>query len=344
MFNKKMTIALPSKGALEKSTNELLAACGLRVRRPNERQYVGSISMPEYMPELTVLFQRAPDIFTKVEEGIAELGITGYDVVCEHREEHDDVIVICDKLGYGKCSLVLAVPESWIDVATIEDLADLALLFKEKGKTLRIATKYANLTKNWLYEKRIVNFSLVGVQGAIEAAPNMGYADMIADLTSTGTTLKENRLKQIEGGTILESEACLIGNKIRLREDESKLEVTKYILELLEAHQKAKKFISITANVHGKSEQEICDRLIKEHKIKGLAGRQGPTISKVYSNTENDWFAVTIVVEQNMLMPAINHLRQVGGTDITVFSPNYVFDEKSRLYQSFLDELYQEHS
>ncbi len=339
--NSTMTIALPSKGALEKSTNELLAACGLRVSRPNDRQYVGSIPS---VPNLTVLFQRAPDIFTKVEEGIVDLGITGYDVVCEHREEYDDVVVVYDKLGYGKCSLVLAVPESWVDVATIEDLADLALLFKEKGRTLRIATKYANLTKNWLYEKRVVNFSLVEVQGAMEAAPNMGYADMIADITSTGTTLRENRLKQIAGGTILESQACLIGNRRRLLEDESKLEVTKLILELLEAHQEAKKFISITANVRGKSQQEICDRLTSESELSGIAGRRGPTIAKVYSSEADDWYAATIVVRQGMLMPAINHLRKVGGTDITVFSPHYVFDEKSRLYQAFLDELNRERS
>ncbi|HBL13124.1 MAG TPA: ATP phosphoribosyltransferase [Cyanobacteria bacterium UBA11162] len=329
-------LALPSKGALEKSTLNLLSACGLSVFRPNDRQYVGSIPS---LPQLTVLFQRAADIFTKVEEGSADLGITGYDVVCEEGAGHDNVVVICDRLGYGKCELVLAVPESWVDVSSIEDLAELTLLFKEKGRTLRIATKYPNMTRNWLYEKLIVHFSLVEVQGAMEAAPSMGYADMIADVTSTGTTLRENRLKQITGGTLLKSQACLIGNKRLLQADESKLETTKIILELIEAHLKAKTYISITANVQGQSADEIGNYLMNNSELRGLTGLRGPTIARVYSNNGDDWYAVTIVVEQKMLLPAINHLRNAGGTDMTVLSPDYVFGSESWNYQQFFDKL-----
>ena len=106
-----LRIALPSKGALSKGTMDLLSACGLAVSRPNDRQYFGFIPA---LPQVKVLFQRAGDIFTKVEEGSVDLGITGYDVVCEEGQSHDDVIVIWDKLGYGKCKLVLAVPESWV--------------------------------------------------------------------------------------------------------------------------------------------------------------------------------------------------------------------------------------
>lgn len=334
--DKFIRLALPSKGALERSTLNLLSACGLGVFRPNERQYVGSIPS---LPQLTVLFQRAADIFTKVEEGSADLGITGYDVVCEEGAGHDNVVVICDRLGYGKCSLVLAVPESWVDVSSIEDLAELTLLFKEKGRTLRIATKYPNMTRDWLYEKMIVHFSLVEVQGAMEAAPSMGYADMIADVTSTGTTLRENRLKQITGGTLLKSQACLIGNKKLLQEDENKLETTKIILELIEAHLKAKKYISITANVQGKSADDIGNYLMSNSELRGLTGLRGPTIAKVYSDNGVDWYAVTIVVEQKMLLPAINHLRKAGGTDMTVLSPDYVFGSESGNYQQFLEKL-----
>lgn len=331
-----LRIALPSKGALAKETMNLLSACGLSVSRPNERQYFGSIPS---LPQVKVLFQRAADIFTKVEEGSVDLGITGYDVVCEECQSHDDVIVIWDKLGYGKCKLVLAVPESWVDVSSIEDLAELTLLFRDKGKNLRIATKYHHLTQKWLYEKLIVHFSLVAVQGAMEAAPSMGYADMIADITSTGTTLRENRLKQIEGGTLLESQACLIGNKRLLQEREIKLETTKVFLEFIEAQMESKKYVSITANVDGTSADEIGDRLMYKSELTGIAGLQGPTISKVYSPEKNDWYAVTIVVKQSMLLPAIKHLRNVGGTDMTVSSPSYVFSSKSLIYESFFEKL-----
>ncbi|HBL62233.1 MAG TPA: ATP phosphoribosyltransferase [Cyanobacteria bacterium UBA8803] len=334
--DKCVRLALPSKGALEKSTLSLLSACGLGVFRPNERQYVGTIPA---LPQLTVLFQRAADIFTKVEEGSADLGITGYDVVCEQGAGHDDVVVICDRLGYGKCELVLAVPESWVDVSSIEDLAELTLLFKEKGRTLRIATKYPNMTRNWLYEKLIVHFSLVEVQGAMEAAPSMGYADMIADVTSTGTTLRENRLKRIAGGSLLESQACLIGNKRLLQEDQTKLDTTKIILELIEAHLKAKKYVSITANVRGKSADEIGVYLMEKSELSGLTGLRGPTIAKVYSSKDDDWYAVTVVVDQKMLLPAVNLLRNAGGRDMTVLSPDYVFGAESQTYQVFLEKL-----
>ena len=337
-----LRLALPSKGALEKPTLNLLSACGLSVFRPNDRQYVASIPA---LPDLTVLFQRAADIFTKVEEGSADLGITGYDVVCEKIAGHDNVVVIWERLGYGGCRLVLAVPENWVDVSSVEDLAELTLLFREKGRTLRIATKYPNLTKNWLYAKRVVHFSLVEVQGAMEAAPSMGYADMIADVTSTGTTLRENRLKQLSGGTLLSSEACLIGHKRLLQEDETKLRTTQTILELFEAHLEAKKYLSVTANVWGQSADEVGTRLMLNTDLHGLAGRRGPTVARVYSGErEEEWYAVTIVVAKKMLLPAVNHLRNAGGTDITVLSPDYVFDSQSRNYQVFLDRLQQEFS
>lgn len=335
-MNQPLRIALPSKGALEIGTRNLLSACGLKVSRPNDRQYFGTIPS---LPKTKVLFQRAADIFTKVEEGSADLGVTGYDVVAEKGEGHDDVVVIWDRLGYGKCELVLAVPENWIDVSSIEDLADLSLTFREKGKNLRIATKYQNMTRNWLYEQAIVNFSLVEVQGAMEAAPSMGYADMIADVTSTGTTLRENRLKRLNGGTLLQSQACFIANKRLLLENETKLETTKVMLELMEAHFESKRYVSITANVRGKSELGIGDRLMEEGGFHGIAGLQGPTIAKVYAGGESDWFAVTVVVRQDMLLSAINHLRNVGGRDMTVFSPQYVFSSKSSIYETFLDKI-----
>lgn len=329
-------LALPSKGALSKSTLSLLKACGIGVSRPNDRQYVGSVPA---LPQMIVLFQRAADIFTKVEEGSADLGITGYDIVREEIQGHDNVVVIWERLGYGGCKLVLAVPESWVDIASIEDLADLALLFREKGRTLRIATKYPNLTRNWLYERRVVHFSLVSVQGAMEAAPSMGYADMIADLTSTGTTLRENRLKQLNGGTILDSQACLIGNKRMLQEYDIKLQTTQTILELLEAQLESKKYVSITANIHGRSPEEIGQRLMDSAALNGLAGLRGPTISKVYSGRSDDWYAATIVVSRDKLLSAVKHLRSAGGTDITVLSPDYVFAAQSQQYNLFLETL-----
>lgn len=333
--NLPVRLALPSKGELAKPTLEFLAASGLEVLRPNERQYIASVPA---VPEMEVLFQRTADILSKVDEGSADLGITGYDIVREQGEGHGNVVVLYGGLGYGKCELVLAVPESWIDVSSIEDLADLTMSFNEKGKELRIATKYPNLTRTWLYEKGIIHFSLVEAQGALEAAPSMGYADMVSDLTTTGTTLRENRLKRISGGAILRSQACMIGNKKLLTNGQDRLQIVRMILELVEARLRAKEYISITANIRGETPEAIARELMKD---RDLAGLRGPSIAKVHSKVwgEDDWYGVTIVIERHKLLQAIDHLRKAGGTDITVLSPDYLFASKSWKYQGLMEKL-----
>jgi ATP phosphoribosyltransferase len=294
-----------------------------------------------------VLFQRAADIIGKVEEGGVDFGITGYDIVCEHASGSDDVIVMYKDLRYGRCDLVVAVPERWLDVSSVGDLAEVAVFMKEnRGRSLRIATKYTNLTRQWLYEREIIHFNLVGAQGAIEAAPNMGDADMIVDVTSSGTTLRENRLKMIEGGTILNSQACLIGNRRLLRADPARLNVARMIIELIEANLKAKKFLTVTANISGQSPDAVAASLSGKGDLTGL---HGPTISKVYSTRapgspadDYGWYAVTIVIEERMLMQAIDHLREFGGKDITVSPPKYVFDSHASNYESLVRALHAE--
>jgi len=123
------------------------------------------------------LFQRSADVTTKVEEGSAELGITGLDRYLEYRGDERKVISLVDDLGYGRCDFVLAVPDAWLDVSSIDDLADLALEFRQEGKQLRIATKYPRLLRQYLFQRGINYFTLVAVSGALEAAPVAGYAD-----------------------------------------------------------------------------------------------------------------------------------------------------------------------
>lgn len=337
MSDRKVRLALPSKGALGKLTMDLLANIGLKVNRPNDRQYVATIPA---VPEIEVLFQRAADIFVKVHEGSADLGVTGYDVVSEEDPGDGTVITAYETLGYGKCEVVLAVPNSWIDVTSVEDLAELTLLWKAQGKPLRIVTKYKNLTKKLLFDRNITNFVLVDANGALEAAPNMGYADMISDVTSTGTTLRENNLKQVTGGNILKSQACLIANRKALQSDTA-LAITQQILERIEANQEAKKYTSITANVRAGSMDEVGALLTSREQLDQLTGQRGPTISKVYTNGEgnNDWYAVTVVVQQEHLFQAVQHLRQVEGQDITVSPPRYIFGPSSKSGEALLQRL-----
>ena len=187
-----LRLLLPSDGDLHQPTLDFMRDCGLPVRRPNARRYTATVPA---LPGVEVLFQRTADITSKVEEGSADLGVTGMDRLLEYREDDRRAAVLVDNLGYGRCDLVLAVPDVWLDVTSLADLADLALEFRQEGKQLRIATKYPRLLSEFLHDRGINYFTLAPASGTLEAAPLAGYADLIADLTATGTTLRENRLK-----------------------------------------------------------------------------------------------------------------------------------------------------
>ncbi len=327
-----LTLGLPSKGQLETPTLAFLEGCGLRVSRPNLRQYVASIPA---LPGIRVLFQRTADIFRKIDEGAIDVGITGFDMYCEKHEPHDDSRVLVKGLGYGGCELVLAVPESWIDVASVADVADLATLYKDKRRDLRISTKYPQLTRKWLHEKGIFHFTIVDSEGAHEAAPAMGYAEMIVDVVSSGTTLKENRLKRIRGDTLLHSEACLLGNKSTLGSDSGKLATLRLFLERLEAHLRARNYFSLSANISAESPEALGAEFQRKLHFTSL---RGPTISKVFSKHPGDanWLSLSVVVREQDLMRAVDNLRKVGAKEITVSNPIYIFDSESSYFEGFL--------
>jgi len=330
-----LRLALPSKGQLEQPTLDFMEACGLAIARYSTRSYTGSVAT---LPEISVLFQRAADIPAKVEEGSANLGITGSDIVNEFRSEDSNLVMVIEDLGYSRCDLVLAVPDDWIDVSSLADLTDLAAEMWEKGRELRVATKFPRLTQRFLLTNGLTNFSLVESSGAMEAAPAMGYADIISDLTSSGTTLRENRLKTIAGGTILKAQACLIGNRLSLREKPSHLAVIEQMLELIDARAKARNFYSVTANIYGESAQAVAKHLLQRPETAGL---QGPTIAPVFSKTGDNegWYAVTVVVPTKDLLAATRHLRRMGGQGITVIPSKYIFEDKSPSYMRLLQRL-----
>ena len=243
-----LRLAIPSDGELHESTLGFLRSSGVPIDRPNPRRYTASIPN---LRDTSVLFQRTGDIPLKVEEGSADLGITGLDRFLESRAEGGDSFLVKDDLGFGRCELVMAVPDSWMDVTSMNDLADLSIELRERGRDLRVATKYPRLVQRHLYRFGVNYFSLVQSSGTLEAAPAMGFADIIADISSSGTTLRENRLKTIVDGTILKSQACIIGNRRLLAGEESSRLETRGLLEHIEAYLRARDFFSITANIRG---------------------------------------------------------------------------------------------
>ncbi len=323
-----LRVGLASKGGYEEATSRFLSGAGLGVWRPNPRQYVGRISSVE---GAEVLFQRPEDIVHKVADGSLDLGISGYDLVAEHAVDDPAVHVVVPDLGFRRCELVLAVPDAWLDIAGINDLADLAIKFKRQGRTLRIATKFTNLVSDYLYRHGVNYFELITAHGALEAAPSLGYADVIADLSETGVTLRDNHLRVIEGGVVLKAQACLIGNVTTIGESPNRLEQARKIIELCEAKLAARRFRIVTANVSGESQDAVADHIIGNLDV---AGERGPTVSPVFPKDPRagNWFSVSVIVPEDRMLAAVDHLRQAGSTGITVSSPDYMFANQSESF------------
>ncbi len=331
MISERVTLALPSKGAIAEPTTSFLQDCGLRVDKPNPRQYTGS--MPA-LPCVDVLFQRVTDVVYKVSDGTAQLGITGLDVVREH--PHDDLVVIHDDLRYGYCKLLVAVPESWVDVETMIDLTEVALDFREyKRRNLRVATVYSNLARQFLHDQGIHHFTLVNAEGAIEAAPTIGYADIIIDLVQTGTTLRENHLKALPDGVIVELQACLVGNRQALRDHPATLEAARMMLEHIDGALRGHGFSQVTVNIHGESVEEIARQIAANPITRGL---QGPTVAPIHG-VESGWHTVTIIISNDDLLKAVEYLRQIGGTQCIVVPVRYVFLAESPTFAHLQETL-----
>lgn len=336
-MTKPFTLALPSKGAIAEPTYSFLKECGLKIYKPNPRQYIGAIPA---IPSLGVLYQRVVDVVYKVADGTVQLGITGLDVVYEHPDEN--LVVIHDALGYGHCQLVIAVPEAWVDVENIHDLMDVVLDFREqKGRNIRVATKYTYSTREFFHRMGINHFDMVKADGAIEAAPTLGYADIIVDLVQTGTTLRENHLKQIEGGLIVDAQACLIGNRQALAESEELMEVVRAMTEFMDAYMNGREYYQISVDIRGVDAREVAAKVSENPVTHGLLG---PTVAPIFQagdKTDNDtsWHTVTLTVGQKKLLPAVEHLRSIGGKHALVTPVRYVFFDESPTYRKLVEKL-----
>jgi len=327
-----LRLSIPSDGALYGPTMEFLSACGLKVERTNERQYIAKLIEP---CEATVIFQRATDITRGIENGTSDLGITGFDKYLENKSLDIPTIPLIQSLNYGKCSLVLAVPIGWIETDNLSDLREISIQLAKKNKTLRIATKYERLVENYLRQNKIINFTLIQSSGGLEGAPSAGYADMIADIRSSGTTLTQNNLKELSDGTILSSEACIVANTLTIN-DPSKLAATKIILELLEAYLSGIKYYHLTANINGKNETEITNKLSAKSELMGI---RGPSLSTVYTSTNANLFSITLIIKHEAVLETVDHIRKCGGMDIACSQIDYLFENKSKSYATLIKEL-----
>ncbi|MDX8463134.1 ATP phosphoribosyltransferase [Mesorhizobium humile] len=208
-----ITLAIPSKGRLKEQSLEVLAKAGLAVTLPeDDRKYRACI---DGLDNVEVAFLSASEIAGEIGQGAVDLGITGEDLLRENLADWEARAEIVARLGFGHADVVVAVPDIWLDVDSMADLDDVAADFRQRhGRRLRIATKYWRLTQQFFSLKHGIQvYRIVESLGATEGAPAAGLADVIVDITTTGSTLRANHLKVLGDGTILKSQACLVASK-----------------------------------------------------------------------------------------------------------------------------------
>ena len=275
-------IAVPSKGRISEPAVKLLAKAGIGIKDTANRKLFSET----YDEEISVMFTRAADIPEFVADGAADVGMTGLDLI----EENSADVEILEDLDFGSAKLVLAVP----DESEIESTADIM-----DGSV--VATEFPNLTSRYLKSKGI-NAKIIELSGSTEIAPFIGVADIITDLTSTGTTLKMNHLKIID--TVLESSIKLIANKKSFKVNNEKIEAIRTgIRGVLDAE--GKKLVMM--NVEEKFLEDV---------KKAMPGLTGPTVSSVLSS--KDVVAVHAVVDEKDVFNLVNHLKKIGARDILV--------------------------
>ncbi|MBI9051745.1 MAG: ATP phosphoribosyltransferase [Anaerolineaceae bacterium] len=326
-LKQKIRFSLPSKGVLAEKSLGLLAKCGLEIYKPNPRQYRASIPS---VPGLEILFQRPGDIVSSIRNGSVDIGLTGLDIVKEHSIAEDPILILHDELGFGHCTLALAVPENMVDVQSVNDLQKFS---KSLSHPLRIATKYPVSTEKFLKPFGL-EYEMITSEGTLELAPSIGYADMISDLVSSGKTLQENRLRMLPDGEILHSQAALIANYDSLLDKPEAMQIVRLLLEYIEAYLRGKEYTALFANVRGASREDIAAR-IRDHKI--IRGLDGPTISDIINRDgDTNWYAINIVVRKSDLFQAVNELRDIGGSGVVVTPVNYIFEEEPPRYSAML--------
>ena len=207
-----INIGIPSKGRLRKDVLKVFSKNKLKLlSERGERDLFGYI---KGLKNINVTYLHAREIVERLGDGSLDIGFSGYDLLKESEINIQKKILVKKKYNFGNATLVIAIPNDWIDVQTLADLEEIAFEFKDKKKSrLRVATKYPNLTREFLFQRGVTQFKLVKSLGATEIYPFTSSSEIITDITSTGETLRANNLRILKDGEILTSQACLMVSK-----------------------------------------------------------------------------------------------------------------------------------
>ena len=232
-----LTLALPSKGRLQEQVSAFFADCGLPLIQEQGARFYGA--RIDALPDIEIRLISASEVARALAAGEAHAGVTGEDVLSEADADLARTILV-KPLGFGRAELVLAVPQSWLDVASVADFAEVAALHRARtGERLRVATKYLTQAQAFLDARGVADYRLVERLGATEGAPAAGAADAIIDITTTGATLAANHLRPLADGVILKSQAQLVASRTAQWSDGAHAAFAR-LLDVVEARSRAK--------------------------------------------------------------------------------------------------------
>jgi ATP phosphoribosyltransferase len=328
----RLILALPSKGRLQEQSFNFLSGCGFDVRRiGNGREYTAKLAG---IDKVDIIYFRPDEIPIRIDQGDAHLGITGEDLYLEFGDGQSGSHLLMPRLGFGAARLVVAVPQSWVDVTSMDDLEEVALLFHQKrGRSLRIATKFSRLTRAFFADRGIVEYTLVESLGATEGAPSSGVADLIVDLTSTGATLAQNHLKEVTGGTVLRTEACLVASLRAGLWTAQAMAALEQIVEQVEARTRATSKLVLRFSIPSKKSSYVRTELTTRYEC-SLTSWSATSESVIVPRGGTFDFVVALCT-RTKLYAAVKFLKSSGAAEIIVDRSEFVFEETSQALERF---------
>jgi len=312
-----LVLAVPAKGRLQENAEAFFGRSGVQLVKPRgARDYRGAVAG---LDGIEVAYLSASEITTQLAQGAVHMGVTGEDLIREQIPDADARVVMIEGLGFGFANVVVAVPQAWIDVRTMADIDDVATAFRHHhDRKMRVATKYINLTRDFFARQGVVDYRIVESSGATEGAPAAGTAEMIVDITTTGTTLAANALKIIDDGIILRSQANLVAARTAPWTPEQR-ETARVILDRITAQQRARSFREVRARF------AACDaRLV-------AAARERFSVETPFGGPTSSGM-LTLHCPPAQVYALTSFLRDNGAEAVAVADLDYVFSKENPLF------------
>ena len=319
-----LVVGVPSKGRLMENARAFFGRAGMSLVQPRGgRDYRGTI--PE-LAGVEVDYLSAAEIASHLAQGTVHFGVTGEDLVREMIPGADERVLLIDALGFGHANVAVAVPQAWIDVRSMRDLDDVATAFHaRRGRRMRVATKYVNLTRAFFARHGIVDYRIVESLGATEGAPATGAAELIVDITTTGATLAANALKAIDDGVMLRSQANLVAS-LAADWGEAERAAARALLDRVAAERRARSKREVRARFKSADAEIMAE-------ANGRFGATAPFGAPTSSGM------MTLLCPPETVHELAIFLREAGAETVIVAVPEFVFSRENAFYNALIARL-----